>query len=118
MSENGWQALHKKELEQLRDKLKEIEAREAVLVEALQKIASVHTKLSSTALNNKSIQEVANEALTNASEQAKALLAVVEAAREMRMYCLGSDASTENMLHRYDSTIAAYDKLRGLNEPT
>ncbi len=35
------------------------------------------------------------------------LEAVVEAARIMRFYCLGSDASTENMLIRFDTANVA-----------
>jgi hypothetical protein len=35
------------------------------------------------------------------------LMAALREARVMRRYCLGSDASTENMLKRFDAALAA-----------
>jgi hypothetical protein len=37
---------------------------------------------------------------------------VVEAARHMRFYCLGSDASTENMLVWFDQALKYLDEAR------
>ena len=45
-------------------------------------------------------------ALRNAAPK---LIAVVEAAKVMRIYCLGSDCSTQNMLRRFDEALAALE---------
>ena len=43
----------------------------------------------------------------------RALRKVAEAAKIMRIYCLGNDASTENMLERFDSAITAWEHSNG-----
>jgi hypothetical protein len=37
---------------------------------------------------------------------------VVEAAKHMRRYCLGNDASTENMLGAFDQSLKNLDEAR------
>jgi hypothetical protein len=44
-------------------------------------------------------------------EEIARLRTAIEAARVMRYYCLGSDASTENMLHEFDVAMAALSTL-------
>ncbi len=37
---------------------------------------------------------------------------LVEACQELRIYCLGSDASTKNMIEKFDIALAEYSKGR------
>lgn len=39
------------------------------------------------------------------------LIAALEASQELRIYCLGSDASTQKMIAKYDSALAALSAL-------
>lgn len=89
----------------------QLRAENTVLVEALQKIASYNTlngdKYNSYEWGWHGVAEFAGKALANTSEQAKALLAVVDTLRELiesRHYVMPWAS-----LHE---ALAAYDKLK------
>lgn len=44
-------------------------------------------------------------------EREKAIEKLVEVAKELRIYCLGSDASTENMIEKFDKILAEWEKV-------
>jgi len=47
----------------------------------------------------------------------RAARAVVAAAKHMRRYCLGNDASTENMLGAFDQSLKTLDEARQDEQP-
>lgn len=98
------------------EELREAEARKAVLVEALTEAIKMleYMKGHATGLFRFEITKTIDKISMPKSEQAKALLAVVEAAR---IYILLSDeedfeTARENRIKCIDA-LAAYDKLRG-----
>lgn len=68
---------------------------------------------------------VANSGLTDSEcgvlftviREARISRACIEQARNLRIYCLGSDASTENMLIRFDQAIKNLDKALAVRRP-
>lgn len=57
-------------------------------------------------------RDLLHSQLEAAREATSVMREIVAAAREMRMYCLGSDASTENMLVRFDEALAKLDAVK------